>query len=80
MGLGALFRVGMKTARRSTRNRRDETSVKIGNCAGPVRLQKPYQLQPVVVPQSMQTLQVPFCTMRELPQLGHVLPSYRRSP
>lgn len=33
------------------------------------------QLQPVVVPQSMQTLQVPFCTMRELPQFGQVLPS-----
>ena len=32
-------------------------------------------LQPVVVPQSMHTLQVPFCTMRELPQVGQVLPS-----
>lgn len=39
-----------------------------------------YQLHPVVVPQSMHTLHVPFCTMRELPQVGQVLPSYRRSP
>ena len=31
--------------------------------------------QPVVVPQSMHTLQVPFWTIRELPQLGQVLPS-----
>lgn len=36
---------------------------------------QPDQLHPVVVPQSMQTLHVPFCTMRELPQLGQVLPS-----
>lgn len=50
-------------------------------CLSPAdQVEKPYQLQPVVVPQSMQTLQVPFWTMRELPQLGQVLPSYRRSP